>query len=156
MDQKIVGIAELAVCRAPQQLACLGLGSCVAAIVYDPVAKIGGMVHVLLPHLPNNGKEEKYADSGVRKLVKEMLRKGARKQNLRAKLVGGAQMFKNMELSTSDIGRDNHLSAAKVLHELGIPVVASDVGGSRGRSAYLDTANGRVTVKTAFEPDRII
>jgi len=156
MDHRIVGIAEIAVCRAPQQMACLGLGSCVAAILYDPVAKIGGIVHILLPHAPDNGKEEKYADSGVRKLVKEMLKKGAKKENLRAKLVGGAQMFKNMELATSDIGRDNHRSAAKVLHELGIPVVALDVGGSRGRSAYLDTANGHVTVKAAFEPDRII
>lgn len=156
-EQRIVGIAQMSVCRAPNQLTCLGLGSCVAVILYDPVLKIGGIVHVLLPRAPHNcDSDEKYADTGTKKLVKEMLAKGASKERLCAKLVGGAQMFPSLSLSVSDIGRHNVDEAKRVLKELGIKLVSEDTKGNRGRSAYLNTDNGRVTIETAFSPTKVI
>ena len=154
---RIVGIAQMAICRAPGELACLGLGSCVAVILYDPVVRLGGIVHVLLPKAPNNcGSHEKYADTGTRKLVNELLAKGATKGRLVAKLVGGAQMFTNLNLSISDIGKHNLEEAKKTLRELGVRLVSESTEGNRGRSAYLDTQTGKVTVETSFAPTKVI
>jgi chemotaxis protein CheD len=156
-DSHIVGIGQMAVCHSPEKLSCLGLGSCVAVILYDPSAKIGGLVHVLLPKAPNNcDREEKYADAGTRKLFKELSVRGARKERLVAKLVGGAQMFTSINLSLADIGRDNSTTARKTLSELGIKIVAEDLAGHRGRSLYFDSSNGYVTVQTTFGPTRVI
>lgn len=156
-EPRTVGIAQLAVCHSPEQLACLGLGSCVAVILYDPGCKTGGIVHVLLPKAPNPcDLPEKYADTGTRKLVHEMLVNGANKERLVAKLVGGAQMFKNLNISLADIGRQNSMQARKVLREFSIKVVAEDLEGDRGRSAYFDSSTGRVTVQKVFAPTRVI
>jgi len=154
---KTVGIAQMALCRAPERLSCLGLGSCVAIILYDPSLKLGGVVHVLLPHAPNPCEcEEKYADTGTRKLFLEMVSKGAKKERLVAKLVGGAQMFPDMNLYVTDIGKQNSIEARRVLRELGVRVVAEDLEGNRGRSAYFDPEDGTVTIQTAFSPTRVI
>jgi len=156
-EQRIVGIGQMATCRAPDRLACLGLGSCVAVIFYDPVLKIGGVIHALLPKAPANcDSDEKYVDTGTRKLVKELMAKGAIKERLVAKLVGGAQMFSNLSLSISDIGKHNVVEAKKTLKELGIRLIAEDTEGNRGRSAYLSTESGRVTIETAFAPTKTI
>jgi chemotaxis protein CheD len=154
--QNVIGIGQLGICRPPEQLACLGLGSCVAVILYDPFLRLGGIVHVLLPKAPANsdGSEEKYADTGTRKLVKELMSRGATKERMVAKLVGGAQMFSNLNLAFSDIGKNNIAEVKKVLRELGIRVVAQDVEGNKGRSVYLDPETGKVVVETAFSPSR--
>jgi len=147
----------MAVGHAPEQIVCLGLGSCVAIILYDPVARIGGVVHVLLPKSPIKcDSEEKYADTGTRKLVKEMLNHGAKKERLVAKLVGGAQMFPNLNLSIANIGRENSMTVRNMLRDLMISIVAEDLGGNRGRSAYFDTSDGHVTVKAAFAPVKVL
>ncbi|MBU0684318.1 MAG: chemotaxis protein CheD [Candidatus Thermoplasmatota archaeon] len=152
-----VGIGQMTVCRAPEQIVCLGLGSCVAIILYDPVARIGGVAHVLLPKSPIKcDNEEKYADTGTRKLVKEMLNHGAKKERLVAKLVGGAQMFPNLNLAIANIGRENSMTVRNILREFKIRIVAEDLEGNRGRSTYFDTSDGHVTVKTAFEPVKVL
>ena len=156
-EPRVVGISQMAVCHSPEQLSCLGLGSCVAVILYDPQARIGGMVHVLLPKAPQRvDLEEKYADTGTRKLVREMTVNGAAKDRIIAKLVGGAQMFKNLNVQVANIGRFNVLEARKALREFPIRIVAEDIEGDRGRSALLDSATGHVTVKKAFSPTRVI
>jgi len=152
-----VGIGQMAVCHAPEQIVCLGLGSCVAIVLYDPAARIGGVAHVLLPKSPIKcDNEGKYADTGTRKLVKEMLNHGAKKERLVAKLVGGAQMFPNLNLSIANIGRENSMIIRNILRELMIRIVAEDLGGNRGRSAYFDTSDGHITVKAAFEPVKVL
>jgi len=157
-ELRSVGIGQIVIVRAPEQLACIGLGSCVAVIMFDPIAKLGGIVHVLLPNAPTNHPDnpEKYADTGTKKLLQEMLSKGARKERIVVKLVGGAQMFPSMNLYVKDIGKANCVEVWKVLRELGIRVVAEDIEGGRGRSAFLDTNTGRVTVKSAFAERRIL
>ena len=156
-ESRVVGIAQMAVCRAPDQLTCLGLGSCVAVILYDPGLRLGGIVHVLLPHAPNPCETpEKYADSGTRKLFNEMLSKGAKKERMWAKLVGGAQMFPNMNLYVQDIGKMNAMEVRKALRELGVRIAAEDVEGTRGRSAYFETETGKIVIQTAFAPSKTI
>ena len=152
-----VGIAELALCRAPEQLSCLGLGSCVAAIIYDPTTKIGGIVHVLLPKAPANCQTpEKYADTGIRQLHAKVIEKGAMRSTLVAKLVGGAQMFTTLNIAIANIGKDNIREARATLRLLGVKIVAEELEGNRGRSAHFDAATGKVTVRTAFGQTRTI
>lgn len=154
---RVVGIAQLATCRSPEKLACLGLGSCVAVIMCDSNLKMGGIVHVLLPKAPVNcDREEKYADTGTRKLYRELVSRGAHKEHMSAKLVGGAQMFTSLNLSISDIGRENSFTARKILGDLGIKIVAEDLFGHRGRNITLDPSNGQVTVQTTFGPTKVI
>lgn len=157
IEPRTVGIGQLAVCRPPEQLMCLGLGSCVAVIMYDGQSKVGGIVHALLPKAPKNVDQEgKYADTGTQSLFHEMTVNGASKDRIIAKLVGGAQMFKNLNVQVADIGKHNVQEARRVLRELHVRIVAEDVEGDRGRSAYLDSSTGRVTVKKVFSPTRVI
>ncbi len=91
-----VGMADLKICKAPDAVTTLGLGSCVGVAVRDPVLKIGGLAHVMLPdstRIKNNTNIYKFADTGIDELVRLLLKEGASKQRLVAKIAGGAQMF---------------------------------------------------------------
>lgn len=157
IEANVVGIAQIAICHAPEQLICLGLGSCVAVILYDPGIRTGGIVHVLLPHAPAHcDKVEKYADTGTRKLISEIINRGAKKERIVAKLIGGAQMFPGLNLAIANIGKENSMTARKVLTENRIKIVAEDLDGNKGRSAYFDSTTGQVTIKTAFAPTKVI
>ncbi len=148
---KLVGIAEFAVTRAPEQLCCIGLGSCVAVFIYDPEARIGGVLHALLPRAPDGQKSDaRYTDSGIRMLHSEIMSKGANGRKLWAKLVGGARMFPDLDVKLRDIGGENVRQARKTLRELGVRIVAEEVEGDKGRSAYYSLEDGKVTLKTAF------
>jgi len=150
-EPRNVGIAQLVLCKAPEQLTCLGLGSCVAVIIYDPIKKIGGIVHILLPKAPPNCQnEEKYADTGIRKLYVKALEKGVIREALVAKLVGGAQMFTSLNIAIANIGRDNIRESRDTLRALGVRIVAEELEGNRGRSALFDASTGKITVRTAF------
>lgn len=153
----VVGIAQLAISRPPSRLACLGLGSCVAVILYDPLVKLGGVVHVLLPKAPNHfDRDEKYADTGTKKLVESMIQQGASKVRLYARLVGGAEMFTAINMALANIGRDNIFEARRVLHNNSVRIIAEETSGKKGRSMYFDLETGKVLVQTAFGSDRII
>src|SRR4030042_502587 len=142
-DTRNVGIAELVLCRAPEQLTCLGLGSCIAVIIYDPTTKLGGIVHVLLPKAPPHCQsQEKYADTGVRRLHAKLLEKGAVRGTLVAKLVGGAQMFTSLNIAIANIGKENITETRATLRLLGVKIVAEDLEGTRGRGALSAVSQG--------------
>ncbi len=91
-----VGMADLNVCVSPDSITTLGLGSCVGIALRDPITKIGGLAHIMLPDsttIRNNSNIPKFADTGIEELVKQVVRKGADRNRLVAKIAGGAQMF---------------------------------------------------------------
>ncbi len=92
-----VDIAMMKIARAPEQLYSLGLGSCIGVAIYDPVTKIGGLIHILLPTSQGfengNHARTKFADSGIVELVDALTRAGASRVRMRAKMAGGASMF---------------------------------------------------------------
>lgn len=146
-NEVYVGIADLKVGHAPLILITLGLGSCVGVTLYDPVKKIGGLLHVMLPRsseFSRNSHPAKFADTGVPLLLAEVLKLGADKRVLEAKIAGGAQMFEGMV----NIGERNVEAVKEALAALGIRLVAEDVGGKRGRTMILDTSTGKVIIKT--------
>ena len=91
-----VGMADLRVCVSPDAVTTLGLGSCVGIAIRDPVTKIGGLAHIMLPdstQIRNNSNIPKFADTGITELVRQMVAKGAKQSRMVAKIAGGAQMF---------------------------------------------------------------
>ena len=89
-------MADLNVCKAPDGLTTLGLGSCIGLTLYDPVTKIGGMVHYMLPDstkVSNNSNKAKFADTGIEELLKKVIAAGASKTRLVAKIAGGADLY---------------------------------------------------------------
>lgn len=156
-EPELVGIAHMVVTKAPERICCMGLGSCIAVFLYDPSTKVGGVVHVLLPRAPKEAKvPTKYADTAIKRLLQEMLVKGAKREQLRAKLVGGAQMFPNLSIKVSDIGKENCEECKKALRLLGIRLAGEDTLGTRGRSATFDLETGTVSITTAFADSHAI
>lgn len=147
-----VGMADLNIAKTPDTLITLGLGSCIGIVLYDPIMKIGGMAHIMLPdstQIKNNSNLAKFADTGIRVLVDKMTQVGARKSRLVAKIAGGAQMFDFKKASDAmRIGYRNDVAVRKILGDLRIPIVASDTGKNYGRTIELHTVSGVLTVKT--------
>lgn len=147
----VVGIGELNVAVSPVKLSSLGLGSCVGIVLYDSLKKIGGLAHIMLPdssQVSNNLNRGKFANTAAEDLVIEMIRIGARKEMMVAKLAGGAHMF-GIESDVMKIGQRNIAASREALKKLGIPIVAEEVGGSVGRTIELSTETGILRIKTA-------
>ena len=147
-----VGMADLNTAVYPDILTTLGLGSCVGIALYDPVARIGGLAHIMLPDstkIKNNSNKAKFADTATIILVEEMIKLGAVKERIVAKLAGGAQMFAfNNANELMRIGQRNVAAAHSILEKLGIKVIASDTGENYGRTIELYTEDGRLVIKT--------
>lgn len=155
-----VGMADLNVCKAPNAITTLGLGSCIGIALYDPVTKIGGLAHIMLPDstkMRNNSNIAKFADSGIEELVKRMIAAGASKARLVAKIAGGARMFEVIGLSeVGNIGVKNAEASRKKLKELGIRLVAEDTGLNYGRTVVLDCNTGEYLIKSVGKGNKII
>ncbi len=155
-----VGMADLNICKAPDVITTLGLGSCIGLTFYDPVSKVGGMVHYMLPDstkVRNNGNIAKFADTGIEELLKRVLAAGANRGRLVAKIAGGAKMFEVSGLSDiGNIGARNAEAAKAKLKELGIRLVAEDTGLNYGRTVELHCDNGDYYIKSVGKPVKII
>jgi chemotaxis protein CheD len=156
MDTKqekiIIGIAEYVVVHNPAVLVTLGLGSCVGISIRDPVARFGGLAHILLPSIKESNNKEnllKFADSAIEIVVDSLLKKGCVKSRLEAKIAGGASMF-SFGNSTMNIGERNVLSVKQKLKEMNIPLLACDTGANYGRTIEFNIASGVMSVKSAF------
>lgn len=155
-----VGMADLNICKAPDVITTLGLGSCIGLTFYDPVSKVGGMVHYMLPDstkVRNNANIAKFADTGIEELLKRVLAAGANRGRLVAKIAGGAKMFEVSGLSDiGNIGARNAEAAKAKLKELGIRLVAEDTGLNYGRTVELHCDNGDYYIKSVGKPIKII
>jgi chemotaxis protein CheD len=151
-DSIVIGMGEYAVSSSPSAvLTCIGLGSCIAVCAYDRVAKIGGMIHIVLPqHQGQNTNDyTKFADTGVPLLFHEMIKKGGDKGRLVVKIAGGAQMTVAPGLrDTFKTGERNLVQILTTLEQEGLGLKAADVGGNLGRTVKLHIDTGTVIVKT--------
>lgn len=155
-----VGMADLNATKSPNLLTTLGLGSCVGITLYDRVNKIAGLAHIMLPsskEIKNNDNKAKFADTGIDELILAMIRLGADRKNLRAKIAGGSQMFNfNSNNDLLKIGERNVKSTKLKLKELKIEIVAEDTGGNFGRTIILNSTDGSLYIKTIGHGEKII
>lgn len=156
-----VGMADLKVCTYPDSLTTLGLGSCVGVALYDPVTKVSGLLHCMLPdstQIRNNSNLAKFADTGIDELVRQMVSLGANRSRLVAKIAGGAQMFM-VAADASDslrVGERNAEAAKLKLRQLNIRLLAEDCGLNYGRTVEFYSETGDYKIKAVGKQPKII
>ena len=150
-----IPVAETAFLHPGQVIALQGrfsvttiLGSCVAVCLFDARRRIGGMNHFLLPHQAlGSHASPRFANEAMRRLVSDMCAFGARVPDLEAKVFGGACVLDAFR-GTAHIGAQNARAAMTLLEGERIPVVASDLGGDRGRRLVFHTDDGSAFIRT--------
>lgn len=146
-----VPIGKLEVINTKCNLTATAIGSCLVITLYDTRHRIGAMAHAMLPSYPRTAdaelKDATYINNAIDEMLRRMYSNGSKKEDLEVKLVGGANMF---GIVSSDIGKENVISAKKKLEKEGIKIVGECVGGSMGRSVEFSVETGIVTVRTIF------
>ncbi|WP_412051123.1 MULTISPECIES: chemoreceptor glutamine deamidase CheD [unclassified Hoeflea] len=132
---------EYKVSSDPEVVLSTILGSCVAACMRDPVAGVGGMNHFLLPGQSNGsgGEATRYGVHLMELLINGLLKKGAQRNRLEAKIIGGAKTITGF----SNVGEKNAEFAHQFLTDEGIRIVGSNVGGEVGRKLEYFPVSGR-------------
>jgi chemotaxis protein CheD len=149
--QVVVGVADMKVSNQQSEvLVTHALGSCIGVAIYDPAAKVGGILHFMLPYSnldPGKAQEHPhmFADTGLPLLFRECYRLGAQKSRLRVKVTGGSQVLGNREFF--QIGRRNYAALRKIFLKNNVLINNEDVGGTKARTLFLEVATGNVWIK---------
>ncbi|KGK90372.1 chemotaxis protein CheD [Desulfosporosinus sp. HMP52] len=158
-DVITVGMADFKTAVAPILLLTAGLGSCIGICVHDPILKVGGMAHIMLPTANGSlgGNPAKYADTALELLVRDIMSMGASKSRLRAKMAGGAQMFSFPgKPPVLKIGDRNSEAVEQELKKHGIPLLVADVGGSFGRTIHFNVGTGDLHIRTINHGEKVV
>lgn len=153
MSKLYVRVAELRAATAGTTLVTVGLGSCVAIVLHDPAARVGGLAHVLLPSPPlarsATHRPARVPQTAVPALLTAMTELGADRHRIEARLAGGASMFANLAApGTIQMGERNLVATRTVLLHHEIPVMGEAVGGDFGRTVTFTIADGSVVVSS--------
>jgi chemotaxis protein CheD len=147
-----IGISDMQVSSAPAAFVTYALGSCVGICLYDPVCKVGGLGHIMLPYFPEdhpNERVHRYADTCLPEMVKAMQRMGCIPSRITAKIAGGAKMFNVADdCGFGNIGARNIVAVKETLQKLKVRIIAEDTGLDYGRTVYFYTDNGTMVVKS--------
>lgn len=148
----VVGVADLAIARESQgQLVTYALGSCIGLSAYDPVAKVGGLLHFMLPQPaeqadPKELKPFMYATTGIPLLFRKLVEAGCRKDRLVLCAAGGAEIINDAGVFA--IGKRNRTILRKIFWKDGTVLAAEDTGGGLARTMTLSLATGEVRIRT--------
>ncbi len=156
----IVGVADMKVSNDPDGvLVTYSLGSCIGIAIYDPVARVGGMLHFMLPEsgLDRNKADKKpfmFADTGIPKLFKSVYELGGNKQRMRVIVTGGSQVMD--QHGFFNIGKRNQMAVRKIFHRNNVIVDYSDVGGNSNRTLRLAVKDGQTGLKVSGQGEKIL
>jgi len=152
-----VGMADLKVGKNPDSLISYGLGSCVGIALYDAQTKVGGLAHIMLPDSTQaraTDNTAKFADTAIPVLLEQILRLGAQRNRVTAKIAGGSQMFSFAQATDiMRIGDRNAEAVREALKAHSIRILAEDVGGNYGRTVELLLDSGVFVIKTVNKGD---
>jgi len=158
MRERVVGVAQWAVDQGDAVLVTLGLGSCVAVLLYDAQSKVGALLHLLLPSQQmsrDRSNPGRFPETALPLVLAEMEAAGAQRDRLAAWLVGGASMFAAAS-ATIAMGERNVAAARQALSKEHVPLVAEDVLERHGRSVYFHLDDGRIEVRTVAHGSRTL
>jgi len=156
MAEHVIGISDLKVTNNPaDSMVTYALGSCIAVAVYDPAAKVGGLLHYMLPDSTLDAGKAKetpamFADTGIPLLFKSCYKLGADKKRMVVKVAGGASILD--ESNFFRIGQKNIMAMRKLFWNNNVLIDAEDTGKNFNRTVRLDVATGKVWVKRAGGP----
>lgn len=160
MSQVVVGIAD---CRLSDStddtIVTHALGSCIAVTIHDPITKVGGMLHLMLPDSTLDREKAQrnpymFADTGIPILFRSAYTKGAEKRRLTVYLAGGAQVMD--EQGIFNIGKRNYLAARKILWKAGVLISAEAVGGNQSRTVRLDVGTGAFWLRDGGRTEQLV
>jgi chemotaxis protein CheD len=124
------------------------VGSCVAVCLFDRVARIGGLVHFVLPERGGlRGNPLRFGSEAIGRLIEALRGRRADPRRLEGKLFGGAAIAAGAASASRSLGERNAQLAISELDRAGIPVVGQDVGGQRGRKILFHPDDGRAWVR---------
>jgi chemotaxis protein CheD len=153
-----VGMADYKIGRNPSSLISYGLGSCVGIALFDSGSKIGGLAHIMLPDSTQARSAEnpaKFADTALPLMLDEMIKMGAQKSRVTAKIAGGAQMFTFANATdVMRVGERNTEAVRTLLKKLDIRIIADDTGGNYGRTVELQLDTGIYRVRTIAKGEK--
>lgn len=150
--KKIVGVADMKVSNDPNDsIIAYSLGSCIGLVVYDPQAKVGGVVHCMLPDSSIDKSKAKinpfmFADTAVPELFKTIDSFGANKTRINIYLAGGAEILD--QNGFFNIGKQNYLAMKKMFVQENLSIIKQNVGGNVNRTIRLDMSTGDIYIKT--------
>ena len=148
----VVGVADMAIAKESQgQLVTYALGSCIGLTAYDPVAKVGGLLHYMLPQPaeqadPKTLKPFMFATTGIPMLMRKLAEAGGQQSRLLLCAAGGAEILEGA--AAMAIGKRNRTMLRKVLWKMGLSLVAEDTGGSIARTMTMELTKGEVRIKS--------
>ncbi|MFN3690047.1 MAG: chemotaxis protein CheD, partial [Fimbriimonadales bacterium] len=151
-ETQLAGMGEIKVARGAGVLGCIGLGSCVGVLIYDPATAAAALAHVMLPEPHGSEGTDmpgKYATTALPALLGLLGMPDTIQR--KAILIGGAEVFQNRQ-NTLRIGARNVEKLSEQLQLRRIPIVFEDTGGHQGRSFEFDVATGLLTLRKIGEP----
>lgn len=149
----VVGIADLKVSSTPSaSIVTYALGSCLGVCIYDPEARVAGMLHAMLPSGRTNPEKARdnparFIDTGVPALFKAAYALGAAKERVVVRVAGGASMGGPEREDGFQIGKRNFIELKKILWRNGVLLTDQDIGGHLSRTVSLSVGTGEVSVK---------
>ncbi len=151
MKQIYLFPGQLIACREPALIKTI-LGSCVGVALFDRINCFGGLNHYLLPEvMPGEPPSPRYGTFAIETLFQEMLRLGSRRQDLQAKIFGGAAVLGNVQIGL-DVGIKNIEAAVNAISGARVPLLEKNVGGTVGRQIVLRTDTFEVSHRYLSEP----
>ena len=154
-----VGIADMKLTRQQGVLITYALGSCIGISFYDPMIKLGALLHIMLPEKTNAADANilKYADTGIQETLRKMAAFGGSKSRMVCKIAGGAKMFEMKGPGgLGNIGERNIQKVRSVLRAEGLRITGEDTGANYARTMLLDVSTGPVTIRTASRQEKYI
>jgi chemotaxis protein CheD len=160
MEQIVVGMADCRVTSEPGHvLATFALGSCIGLSIYDTRAKVGGLLHYMLPDsnidsVRGRDNPFTFADTGIPVLIEKVCAIGANKRQLVAHAAGGASIMDPHNIF--DIGKRNHLALRKILWKTGVLLSGEAVGGGTSRTVRLEIGTGNLWLQEGCGPRELV
>jgi chemotaxis protein CheD len=154
----VVGVGDYAVSADRQSvLVTYALGSCIALLIHDPRACVGGLLHFMLPESRIDARKARknpsmFADTGIPMLFHRAYELGAVKSRLVVRAAGAAQVLNDAEVF--NIGKRNYLALRRILWRAGVMLRGEATGGTTSRTVRLEVGNGRMWCRAPGEPDR--
>lgn len=151
--KQIVGVADMKVSNDVQDtIVTYSLGSCIGLVIYDPIVKVGGILHYMLPDSTIDKAKAKanpfmFADTSIPRLFKHSYTLGAKKPRLKIYIAGGAEILD--QSGFFNIGKRNYMALKKMFFKNNVLINKQNVGGNVNRTVRLEIATGDIYVKTS-------
>ncbi|WP_287125291.1 chemotaxis protein CheD [Desulfobacter sp.] len=151
--KQIVGVADMKVSNNPaEDVITYSLGSCIGLVIYDPVVRVGGILHYMLPESAIDKEKAvqkpfMFADTGIPRLFKTAYAMGAMKPRIKIFVAGGAEILD--QNGFFNIGKRNYLALKKMFFKNKVMIDKQEVGGNINRTVRIEIASGEIFLKTS-------